>query len=249
MTIRENDFSLRYSSEPSFKIHPSRIKDSAFLFLKQKNTNRYLVLDVKRLFNNENIARKKAKDEEYINIHIINRKITCDGQKSYTHDCECLNELDKEKLSFIKIALKYNSKKELESKEKSKKDESVENAVKRMVKTAINTVRQSGAPTTTETKIKLNSFSTESAFSDYVYKLINSQKCKCALSGILLVLDNVEGSNSDFVASLDRIDSDGPYGPGNLQVVCRFINRWKSDSKDNHFRNLLSIVKGVDSHG
>ncbi|MEZ4234398.1 MAG: hypothetical protein R3B89_34810, partial [Polyangiaceae bacterium] len=43
--------------------------------------------------------------------------------------------------------------------------------------------------------------------------------------------------------SLDRIDSDGHYERDNLQVVCRFVNKWKSNSKDEEFRRLLRIVR------
>jgi hypothetical protein len=32
----------------------------------------------------------------------------------------------------------------------------------------------------------------------------------------------------DLSPSLDRIDSDGHYAPDNLQIVARFVNRWKA---------------------
>lgn len=47
--------------------------------------------------------------------------------------------------------------------------------------------------------------------------------------------------------SLDRIDSDGHYEAGNLQVVCRFINFWKGASDDEEFRRLLELVRGIES--
>jgi hypothetical protein len=40
-----------------------------------------------------------------------------------------------------------------------------------------------------------------------------------------------------------RADSDGNYEQGNLQIVCRFINRWKSDSNDSAFRRLIELVQ------
>ncbi len=48
----------------------------------------------------------------------------------------------------------------------------------------------------------------------------------------------------ELLPSLDRIDSDGHYVPGKLHIVCRFINRWKSDGDDKNFRRLLSVLRG-----
>jgi hypothetical protein len=45
--------------------------------------------------------------------------------------------------------------------------------------------------------------------------------------------------------SLDRIDSDGHYAPRNLQIVCCFINRWKSDSDNEKFKALLDTVRAA----
>jgi hypothetical protein len=47
-------------------------------------------------------------------------------------------------------------------------------------------------------------------------------------------------------ASLDRIDSAGHYETGNLQVVCQFINFWKSDSDNTELQRLLMMVRGVE---
>lgn len=64
---------------------------------------------------------------------------------------------------------------------------------------------------------------------------------RCAISGILLHYD---GPDPQLRPSLDRIDSAGHYEAGNLQVVARFINFWKSDTDDSEFRRLLAIVRG-----
>ena len=65
-----------------------------------------------------------------------------------------------------------------------------------------------------------------------------------ALTGIEL---KYQGVNEDrpLRPSLDRIDSDKQYEEGNLQIVCQFINRWKSNTPDEEFRRLLSLVRGV----
>lgn len=50
-------------------------------------------------------------------------------------------------------------------------------------------------------------------------------------------------ANPDLSPSLDRIDSDAHHEAGNLQVVARFVNRWKSDDSDKNFRRLLALVR------
>lgn len=46
-----------------------------------------------------------------------------------------------------------------------------------------------------------------------------------------------------MLASLDRIDSNGHYMLGNLQIVCRFANRWKSDGDNDNFMRLIRLLK------
>jgi len=57
-----------------------------------------------------------------------------------------------------------------------------------------------------------------------------------------LEMDEVHG-DSELFCSLDRIDSDGHYEAGNLQVVCRFANRWKGSSDDDNFRRIIALIK------
>lgn len=68
----------------------------------------------------------------------------------------------------------------------------------------------------------------------------------CVLSGLKL---DVDGSDPELAPSLDRIDSSKHYEPGNLQVVARFINRWKSDDDLGNFVRLLTLVKAATSDG
>lgn len=77
-----------------------------------------------------------------------------------------------------------------------------------------------------------------------IAKLIEEQGGLCALTGLPL---QWRGNHDDaaMLASLDRIDSDGHYSEGNLQVVCQFANFWKSSSPDGEFRRLLAIVRGL----
>lgn len=74
-------------------------------------------------------------------------------------------------------------------------------------------------------------------------RLVSEQAGLCALTGLPL---QWMGDDADpaMIASLDRIDSNGHYEESNLQVVCRFVNQWKSGSEIGEFRRLLSIVRG-----
>ncbi len=80
----------------------------------------------------------------------------------------------------------------------------------------------------------------------YLRDLLDLQENCCALTGLPL---QFQGDHDDvqLLPSLDRIDSDGHYARGNLQVVCRFVNKWKSNTVDDEFRRLLELVRG-DTH-
>lgn len=64
---------------------------------------------------------------------------------------------------------------------------------------------------------------------------------RCAVTGLALQFD---GLDDQLRPSLDRIDSNGHYEAGNLQVVAHFINFWKRDTEDNEFRRLIGLVRG-----
>jgi len=116
------------------------------------------------------------------------------------------------------------------------------NAVNRMVSTALQTIKQSGESVATVKKVKDTGFDSEEAFKAYVQDLVDQQQGLCKLSDLPFVDDN-DQEKSDYRMSLDRIDSDGRYEPDNLQIVCRFINRWKSDSDNERFKKLLASVQ------
>jgi hypothetical protein len=87
-------------------------------------------------------------------------------------------------------------------------------------------------------------FPSKIALEEYISNLIDAQDGLCAVTGIKLGYDG-DCADREMLCSLDRIDSDGHYAEGNLQIVCRFINRWKSDADDTDFRRLISIVKSI----
>lgn len=76
----------------------------------------------------------------------------------------------------------------------------------------------------------------------YLMGLLTEQGNRCALTGIPIEPDRLT-RDPELAPSLDRIDSNGQYEPGNLQVVCWFANRWKSDRPDSEFRRLLDLVR------
>jgi len=112
-------------------------------------------------------------------------------------------------------------------------------AVRRMAETARKTVMTAdGRTVSRRLKVKDLRFQ-DNNLEQYIDELIVQQKRCCAISGLPFEADKAGG---EFQCSLDRIDSSGHYEPGNLQVVCKFINRWKSDSNDREFRRLLAHV-------
>jgi hypothetical protein len=75
-------------------------------------------------------------------------------------------------------------------------------------------------------------------------ELIDDQDGVCAISEVPLQLDGEE-TDKQLLCSLDRIDSSKHYEKGNLQLVCRFINKWKSADSDFEFRRLLGIARSI----
>lgn len=75
----------------------------------------------------------------------------------------------------------------------------------------------------------------------YLEVLLGETGYCCAITQIPLQPD---GNDNQLRPSLDRIDSNGHYEIGNLQVVARFVNKWKQDTPDAEFRRLLALVRG-----
>ena len=80
---------------------------------------------------------------------------------------------------------------------------------------------------------------------ELITSLLDLQENCCALTGIPLHFVGPD-ANKNLRPSLDRIDSDKHYEHGNLQVVCQFINFWKSDSDNEEFKRLLMLVRGEE---
>ena len=75
-------------------------------------------------------------------------------------------------------------------------------------------------------------------------RMIGEQEDKCALTGLPFAFPG-EGDDLQMRPSLDRIDSNGHYTPDNVQIVVRFINRWKSADPDPLARRLISVLRSM----
>ncbi|EJB06985.1 hypothetical protein Rleg9DRAFT_5954 [Rhizobium leguminosarum bv. trifolii WSM597] len=114
---------------------------------------------------------------------------------------------------------------------------------KRMADTAFKTGQFSNGQKVDRTmKNKDVLFPDRTTLSNYITALLEMQENYCALTG--LRMDYAEdGGDPELYCSLDRIDSDGHYAEGNLQVVCRFANRWKGAGDDVSFKRLIDVIR------
>ncbi|MDR3711822.1 MAG: hypothetical protein P4L51_03315 [Puia sp.] len=118
----------------------------------------------------------------------------------------------------------------------------IEQAAKRMVQSAWDTTMQSGKTQISVAKLKHFGFPSKQAAQAYTVELIKKQGEHCALTGIkMLPEDDFTDHQRHF--SLDRIDSAKHYEPRNLQVVCKFVNLWKSATDNNEFKRLIALVR------
>jgi hypothetical protein len=114
-----------------------------------------------------------------------------------------------------------------------------------MVKTAFKTAAQSnGQEVLRRVKVKEVRLDAR-ALEDQIVELIERQEGLCALTDLPFDYDEPHGDAALFV-SLDRVDSSGHYEVGNLQVVCRFANKWKGAGDDSEFRRLIPTALRAD---
>lgn len=103
------------------------------------------------------------------------------------------------------------------------------------------TQRANGQQVLRTMKNKDFAFKDRHELADYIGALFAAQEGLCAITGLALQFKGAD--DGQLCCSLDRIDSNGHYERGNLQLVCKFINRWKSDADDHEFRRLIAIVR------
>lgn len=77
---------------------------------------------------------------------------------------------------------------------------------------------------------------------ELIRQKMGEQEDRCALTGLPLGYDG-ECEDKELLVSLDRIDGGGHYTPDNVQLVCRFMNRWKGADADPLVRRLLAVLR------
>jgi len=116
-------------------------------------------------------------------------------------------------------------------------------AAYRMAKTALSTTSSANGQEDVRTiKNKEFRFNSQIELEEYLEALLLAQENVCAITSLPLQFDGEE-TDAEMLCSLDRIDSNGHYEIGNLQIVCRFVNRWKSDSDNNEFLRLIHVIQ------
>jgi len=79
-------------------------------------------------------------------------------------------------------------------------------------------------------------------------RLLDEQKCECALSGIAFDLrPNPHSARRAFTVSIDRINNRLGYVPDNIRLVTTIVNIARSDWPDADFQKMCrSVVKMVE---
>lgn len=118
-------------------------------------------------------------------------------------------------------------------------------AIYRMAKTAMDTCAHANGQQIIKTVKNKDMRFTQESLEKHVGGLVELQDGVCAITGLALQFDT-NCYDDEMLCSLDRIDSDGHYEAGNLQVVCRFVNRWKRHGDDANFRRLIKMIQLMD---
>jgi len=114
----------------------------------------------------------------------------------------------------------------------------------RMAMTAVGTIAQSGDVSVVVKKDKTLGFRDQFELERYIDDLMIGQDGMCALTGLRMLFDD-DDEDPELSCSLDRIDSNGHYERGNLQIVCKFANRWKGASDNDKFVNLIAKIRSL----
>jgi len=77
---------------------------------------------------------------------------------------------------------------------------------------------------------------------EILLKVLDRQDYKCALSGVPLECKLEVGVINKRNASVDRIAPGGPYTEENIQLVCKALNHWRSDTPLDDFVDWCTKV-------
>lgn len=124
----------------------------------------------------------------------------------------------------------------------------VEVSIRMMASSVHKTVRRADGRVEVKRLKNKDLHMTPAELETLLLNLLTERNGSCALTGLPFHFPTTAGSNPNFYPSLDRIDSGGHYEEGNLQIVCRFANFWKSSSDDNEFRDLLNLIRSPPTH-
>ena len=128
---------------------------------------------------------------------------------------------------------------------KGKKDGDREKCIIEMRRSVENIVRNANGQIVERTVKNKELRMTPAELQELLGSLLDLHGNCCALTGIPF---HLVGSDADenLRPSVDRIDSNGHYEHDNLQIICQFVNFWKSDSDNDEFKRLLMLVRGED---
>ncbi len=113
--------------------------------------------------------------------------------------------------------------------------------VARIAMTVLATVQASGSVVATLKKDKEFRFASQADLERHLVDLMDQNGLVCALTDLEMQLDG--GDDDALRVSLDRIDSNGHYERGNVQLVCKFANAWKGAQSDGEFRRLVELLR------
>lgn len=68
---------------------------------------------------------------------------------------------------------------------------------------------------------------------EYMLQLLEEQGGKCAITGMTMTIDP---DDSYANMSIDRIDSNGDYSPGNVRLICSAVNMMRGRMDDERLK-------------
>jgi hypothetical protein len=78
---------------------------------------------------------------------------------------------------------------------------------------------------------------------EFAWQLFLAQERRCALSGVAIQFSRIARTTvAEATASLDRIDSNRGYTPGNVQWIHKALQRLKNNLSEQEFLSWCSLV-------